>query len=201
MGYDPNQPPQPPYGAPNYQPQPPYSMPDQPPQAPFGAPNQAPYGTPNYAQPPQKKSRRRLWVILGILGGILVLACGGCALTSVLGIGFFAKTIAGPVSAVDGYYKAIEVQDYNKAYTYLQVDNFSVGNQTLPANQAIFTQVAGALDTAKGKVTGHTITSTNVNNDTATVVVNATRKGSPYTVTLQLRKVGNDWKIVQLDNV
>ena len=213
MSYDPNQPSQPPYGAPN---QPPYGTPNQPSQPPYGIPNQPPpygipnqpqqpqYGIPPYTQPqelPQKKSRKRLWTILGIVGGILVLACGGCAIMGALGIGFFAKTVAGPISSVDQYYKAIESQDYNTAYSHLQVDNFTLGSQTLPANATIFTQLANVLDSQRGKVTKYSITSTNVNNDTATVTVSVTRRGPPYTVTLNLKQVGNDWKIVRLDNI
>jgi hypothetical protein len=112
MGYDPNQPAygtpnQPPYGAPN---QPPYGVPPQTP-PPYGTPNQPPYGgVPPYAQPPApKRSLKWLWITLGIVVGIFVLACGGLA---VLG----GTLIGGPSSSVDSYYKAIEGQDYTTAY-------------------------------------------------------------------------------------
>src|SRR5579872_3525151 len=114
MGYDPNQPygagqPPPPYG----QPQPPYGQPptqyNPPPlppdygQQPYG---QAPpmYGgappMPSYGQLQKKSSLRWLWITLAIVGGLLVLGCGGCAIASFAGIGYFAKTIAGPSVAV-----------------------------------------------------------------------------------------------------
>jgi hypothetical protein len=148
-------------------------------------------------QAPQKKSRRGLWIILAIVGGILVLACGGCGLAG----GFLAKTVAGPATAVDSYYKAIESQDYNTAYSYLKVDTFTIGGQKVQASADVFVRSASYLDQNKGKVTSHSITSTNVTNDTATVEVQVTRNGSPSTVTLQLKQIGSDWKIVQLDNI
>src|SRR5579884_2836939 len=141
MGYDPNQPP---YGVPNQPPPSQYgSAPNQPPPPPpYGVPNQPPsYGIPTYTQPQeplQKKSRKGLWITLSIVGGILVLACGGCAVMFALGIGFFAKTVSGPISSVDQYYKAIENQDYNTAYSYLHVDTFTYGGQTVQANATIF---------------------------------------------------------------
>ncbi|MFL5624337.1 MAG: hypothetical protein ACJ788_01940 [Ktedonobacteraceae bacterium] len=69
------QPPNNSYGPYGYR-QPP--MPQQPaPQYPYQHPGQAP-------SPPQqitpKKSRRRLWLILSIVGGLLVVSCIGCAL-------------------------------------------------------------------------------------------------------------------------
>ncbi len=204
MGYDPNQPPysapnQPPYGTPN---QPPYGAPNQgygvPPQAPppYGIPNQPPYGgVPPYAQPPaQKRSLKWLWITLGIVVGIFVLACGGLA---VLG----GTLLGGPSSAVDSYYKAIEGQDYNTAYSYMKVDTFTVGGQSIQANATVFSQIGNALDKERDKVTKHSITSVNTNNDTSTVKVEVTRNGAPYTVTLELTKIGSDWKITKLDNV
>lgn len=207
MGYDPNQPPYgasnqppppPPYGAQN---QPPYGTPQVPPTVYGPPPAQQSYGIPPYAQAPQpapKKSRRWLWITLAIVGGVLVLACGGCAFAT----GFFANMVGAPNSAVDQYYKAIESQDYNTAYTHLQVDTFTWQGQQIQASSAVFTQIGNALDTQKGKVTKHTITSVNVNNDSATVKVDVTRSGtSTYTVTLELSKVNNEWKITRLDNL
>ena len=198
MGYDPNQPP---YGAPNQPPyggvpnQPPYGAPPQTP-PPYGIPNQPPYGgVPPYAQPPaQKRSLKWLWITLGIVAGIFVLACGGLALLG-------GTLLGGPSSAAESYYKAIESQDYNTAYSYLKVDTFTVGGQSIQANAGVFTQIGNALDKERGKVTKHSVTSINTDNDTSTVKVEVTRNGAPYTVTLELTKIGSDWKITKLDNV
>lgn len=218
MGYDPNQPP---YGQPPQQPQQPpqeppydgpptqYASPPQQPyggQPPYGAPPQYPgqpqYGgpIPNYAQPqpPQQKSSLRwLWITLGIIGGLIVLACAGCAVTAALGVGFFAKTIGGPIVTTTAYFQAVESQDYAKAYTYLDTSGAQVQGQSFTQSQ--FTTASQALDLALGKLTSYSITNTNVNNDTATVSVNTVRNGKTIPQVLSLRKVGNDWKIVGIN--
>src|SRR6266704_4294378 len=99
MYNDPGQPQPPPYGGqpdwrqqpppPEYGP-PPYGQPQwgqqtpPPPYAPtqYGPP---PYGAPpvpGYAQPqPQpRQSRRALWIVLGIFGGLIVLSCALCGI-------------------------------------------------------------------------------------------------------------------------
>ncbi len=213
MGYDPNapynqgQPPQP-HGQPPTQPsgqgQPPYGQPPyQVPTQPYG---QGQYGgaPPNYAQPsqepPQKKSRKWLWITLAIIGGVLVLGCGGCAIAAAAGIGFFASTVAGPTVTANAYYQAIKNQDYAKAYTYLDTSRVSVVNGQQVTQQA-FTALAQLEDRTQGTVTNFSQTNINVNNDTATVTMSVTRNGSPYTVQLEMNKVGNDWKITRANNI
>jgi len=219
MGYDPNaqynqgQPQQPPYGQPptQYTPpgqeqpqqpygQPPYQGPTQPyPQQAYG---QGQYGgpPPNYPQPPQKKSRKWLWITLGIIAAVLVLGCGGCAIASAAGIGFFASTVAGPTTTANAYYQAIKNQDYAKAYTYWDTSKVtSVGGQQL--TEQGFVLLTQSQDKIRGQVTSFSQTNFSVNNDTATVTMSVTRNGSPYTVELQMDKVGSDWKITRANNI
>lgn len=198
MSYDPNQPygqPQqpsqspPPYGQPPYQQanqpgQPPtYYSPDQ---AMYGQPPQPPYATqptygvfptPEYAVPPQPKkgSVRWLWITLGIIGGLILLSCAACGVTAALGIGFFAKTVGGPIVTVTDYYQAIEHQNYAKAYMYLDPASIQIQGRTL--TQQEFTTAASALDLAQGKLSSYNITNTSVNNTTATVTVTIVRGG------------------------
>jgi hypothetical protein len=227
MSYDPNQPqqpdssqqPQPPYGQPQppyQQPPPPYEQPQQPPYGqpqwgqqppPQYAPTQyvAPgYGAPpapGYAQPQQpRQSRRALWIILGIVGGLIVLSCATCGILFAFGIGFFAKTIAAPVNTVNQYYNAVKSQDYNTAFSYLDT-NLTVSNgQTL--TQDLYTTAAQLLDTAKGKVSSFSVGHFSVTNDTASITVSVTRGSTPaYDVHLQLRQVNGAWKITSYDNI
>ena len=198
-------PPQPQYGVP-----PPYGQPQ------YGQPQygQPQYGQPQYGQPqygvppvpgyampqPQKKgSLRWLWITLGIVGGIIVLACAGCAILGAVGVNLFGQVVA-PATTVTEYYQSVSAQDYTKAYSYWDTGSVSVGGQTL--TQDAYIKAAQALDSTEGKVTSARSSNFNVNNDTATFTMTVARSGrQSYDVHLQLKKVGNGWKIVSADGI
>jgi len=213
MGYDPNAPygpggqgqPQQPYDQPPTQYNPPqYGPPQQPYSQPPPGYRQEQYAGappgPGYAQPPKKSSLRWLWITLAIIGGILVLGCAGCAIASVAGIGFFAKTVIGPSTTANAYYQAIKNQDYAKAYTYIDTSRISSGQLQQGTEQA-FAALGQLDDRTRGPVTSFSQTGVNVNNNTATVTMSVTRNGTSYTVQLQLMQEGNDWKITGFDNI
>lgn len=126
-----------------------------------------------YAQPqPQKRSLRWLWITLGIVGGLLVLACVGCGIVGALGYNFVAKAV-GPAMVASQYYSAVSEQDYTRAYSYLDTNSISVQGQTVTEQE--YAQAAQAIDTAQGKITKSSSTGFNVNNDTATVTMTVTR--------------------------
>jgi hypothetical protein len=214
MSYDPNQPQQP---DPSQQPQQPYGQPGQP-QPPYEqqwgqqqpaqyAPTQyvAPaYGAPpvpGYAPPQQPgRSRRTLWIVLGIFGGLIVLSCAICGILFVAGVGFFAKTVAAPALVVNQYYSAIQKQDYNTAYSYID-QNLTASNNE-PLTQQVYTVAAQLLDTTKGKVSNFSVGGNiSVNNNTASVTVSVTRGSTAYNVHLQLQQVNGSWKITSYDNI
>jgi hypothetical protein len=182
MSYDPNQP----YG------QPPYGQPQYPPTQ-YAGPGG--YGPP--PQQPQKKSLRWLWITLGIIGGIVVLGCVGCAITAALGVGFFAK-VAGPTLTATEYYTAIKNQDYSQAYTYWDTSS-TTSLQGQEATQDAFTLFAQAVDTQKGPVTNFTVQPNS--NDPSLVTVTVTRGSTTYDVQLQLRQVNGSWKIVKATGI
>jgi hypothetical protein len=223
----PGQPQQPPYGQPQspyeqqwgQQPQQPYGQPGQPQQPPYGQPQwgqQPPqdytptqyvapaYGAqpvPGYAPPQQpKRSRRGLWIVLGIIGGLIVLSCAVCGILFATGAAFFAKTVAGPAIVVNDYYNAVEKQDYSKAYSYISTNLTVPNGQTL--TQELYAAAAQGLDSVKGKVTNYSVGSVSVNNDTASVTVSVTRGSNPaYDVHLQLQQVNGSWKITSYGNI
>jgi hypothetical protein len=227
MSYDPNQPQppdsgqqpqQPPYG----QPQPPYGQPGQPQQPPYEqqqwgqqppqdyAPTQyvAPaYGAqpaPGYMPPQQpRRSRRGLWIALGIIGGLIVLSCAFCGILFALGAGPLVNivgSIAGPTYTVNQYYNAVEKQDYTTAYSYIGTNLIAQNNQTL--TQELYTTAAQALDTVKGKVTNFNVKNVNTNTTTTSVTVTVTRANAPsYDVLLQLQQVNGSWKITSYNNI
>ncbi len=211
MSYDPNQPPpygQPPPPYPYGQPQqPPYGQPAQP-YPPYGQPGQ-PYAQPQYNIPPlpayappqPKKSRRRLWITLGVIFGVLLLIfVGGIVAIVVLVNNSPAKTV------VQQYYDAVKSQNYAQAYSYLDIQTLTLNGQEQQATQALYTQVAQFVDQQNGTVTDYNITGVNLNSststgNTATVTVNVTRRGNIQEVHVQLRQEGNNWKIITIDHL
>ncbi len=200
MYNDPNQqqpPGQPPYGIPPQQP--PYGASSQ--QAPYG---QAPYGeipqygqVPNYvAPPPQKKSKKTLWIILGIIGAILVLGCGVCGLF-LAGVIKIGSQVAGPTLAITSYYQNLKTQNFAQAYTYLDPQSLTVQGQTVTVD--LYAKAEAAVDQQFGPVTNFTITNIQTQADTATITVRETRN-QIRTITYTLRRVGNTWKISGVNN-
>jgi hypothetical protein len=201
MYNDPNQPQQYPYG----QQPPPYG------QAPYGQPQQQPpqqYGQPQYGipqipnyGPPQqqqmpKKRRRWPWIVLGIVV-VLVVVCGGGGL-------LLANLLThnGATDVTNQYFTAVENQNYNTAFTYLDTSHLQLNGQGI--TQQLYVQGAMLYDQAKGKLSAYSITSTslNANNgvNTAMLTVSETRNGSSYDVHVQLMQEGSVWKITSLDN-
>ncbi len=195
---------QPPYGQPQ---QPPYEQQwgQQPPQnyAPtqYVAPAYGAQPAPGYMPPQQpKRSRRGLWIALAVIGGLIVLSCGVCGILFATGVGFFAKTVAGPAITVNQYYSAVEKQDYNTAFSYISTNLTASNGQTL--THELYTTAAQALDTVKGKVTNFSVGSISTSNNVASVTVSVTRgSASPYDVHLQLQQINGSWKITSYDNI
>jgi len=207
--------PQPPYG------QPPYGQPGQPQQPPYGQqwgqqppPDYAPtqyvapaYGAqpvPGYMPPQQpRKSRRGLWIVLGIIGGLIVLSCALCGILFALGAGPLSnivRSIAGPAYTVNQYYNAVEKQDYTTAYSYID-QNLTASNGQ-PLTQQVYMLAADGLDTVKGKVTNFNVKNVTTNATATNVIVTVTRaNGSSYDVHLQLQQVNGAWKITSYDNI
>ena len=214
--------PQPPYGQPEQLQQPLYEQPQQqhgqpqqppyeqqwgqqPPQnyAPtqYGAPAYGAQPAPGYMPPQQpRRSRRGLWIALAIIGGLIVLSCGVCGILFATGVGFFAKTVAGPAITVNQYYSAVEKQDYNTAFSYISTNLTASNGQNL--TQELYTTAAQALDSVKGKVTNFSVGNVSTNNNVASVTVSVTRgSAAPYNVHLQLQQINGTWKITSYDNI
>jgi hypothetical protein len=170
------------------------------------AQNRQAYGQPLYAGPPvylhpaKKSSLRWLWITLSIVGGLLVLACAGCAVAGALGFTFLAQTLAPQVTAQQ-YYQAIEQQDYATAYSFMTSDaSITVGGQAIPLTQeAIFATTAKALDRTAGTVSG--FDAGVPGSDTSRVTVTVTRGSRSYEVHLTLVKVDKTWKIQSADGI
>ena len=195
MYNDPNRQPPP------YEPQPTEYVPpyEQPPTQYTPPYEQSPYTAP----PPPKKSRRGIWIALAIVGAVLVLACGGCAAAAIAGVGFFASSLAAPSAAASNYYRAIENQQYNVAYSYLDTSSLNLQEQQITSET--FTVAAEARDAANDKVTKFSQTNISVNTNngvsTALVTLAVTRGKQTYSVQLQMKEENNVWKITDFSNI
>lgn len=129
-----------------------------------------------------------------------MLSCAVCGILFVTGVGFFAKTVAAPVTTVDQYYNAVKSQEYNTAYSYIGTNLTAQNGQAL--TQELYTTAAQALDTLKGTVTNYSVGVPSVTNNTATITVSVTRgSNSPYDVHLQLQQINGSWKITSYNNI
>ncbi len=160
----------------------------------YGAP------PPGYnAPPPPQRSKRGWW----IGGGIAVLLLG-CCLAGILAVALgprlvrgTAGNITGARDATTGYYDAVRDHDWSEAHGYL---SNSLGSSITPtALQTLWT----AQEYSKGRVTGFSVTNTNVssNNGRTTAVVTGTiryDKGSSETKTVNLVKEGSNWRLANL---
>jgi hypothetical protein len=155
------------------------------------------------APPPPKQSRRGIWIALAIVGAVLVLACGGCVAAAIAGVGFFASSLAAPSAAASGYYRAIENQQYDVAYSYLDTNSLNLQEQQI--TEQTFSLAAEARDEADSRVTGFSQTTINVNTtngvSTAEVTLSVTRGKYTYLVHLQMQEENNVWKITDFDTI
>ena len=176
-------------------------------------PQQPQWGQPLQTQPPGN-SRRLLWivlavvVILGIVGGVfLSLSFSGSRSSSSAQSTVVATaqstvvTATGAESIATQYYQAIQQQDYQKAYSFLNVSTLKVQGQNVPATEQLYMQLASGADAARGKVSSSALKSTSTSNGATSITVTATRNGNPYEVHLTLQQSGADWKIVFFDQI
>jgi Tfp pilus assembly protein PilN len=132
---------------------------------------------------PRRKSRRWLWITLGIVA----LLC----IPGVLAVNFTVN----PAIAEEQYYIAIRDQDYARAYSYLGSD------VQARLSQQAFIQQAQQQDEALGKVTRYTEDNLPAG-VTATITETVTRAhGATYKVHLELRQEGGAWKITSFDRI
>ena len=158
-------------------------------------------GCSHHSMDSRPRSDGPLPVVLAIIVGTLILACGGCFAA------IFLVTFNSPPAIVaKQYYNAIKSQDYARAYSYLDPNNeITFGGRSQQITQQAFTQAAQAYDATKGKVSDFSITSVDLNysdtGNTGHVTVRVTRNGNAYEVHLELRQEGNDWKIISFDDL
>jgi hypothetical protein len=153
-----------------------------------------PYGYPTMASQPPNKSRKGLWITLGVIGGVLVLCCA-------IGVGlviYAAVQVSKPISVAQSFCDDLKAQDYNAAYTLT-----SAGYQSR-VSQLQFVQRAQNDDQTNGKVTSCKLQTNSFNFNfntsisTFTVAIQITRNQTT-TGNLTLVKHGSNWTIDAVD--
>ena len=201
----PNQPNQP-YGpAPMQQPgqvMPPMPPQPMPPYQPYMPPQSQPYIPPQFQpQPPQpKKSRKWLWITLSVIGGVILLGCIGCGVLVATSFGSISQ-VFGPSFVTGEYYAAIEKQQYNVAYGFLDSNaSITINGQTVQNNEAAFAQAAEAMDSKYGPVTNISVQPNTQNFNQIEITV--TRGNNPpYVVTLNFVRTNGSTKIASISNI
>lgn len=224
MYEDPNA--QPPYG----QPQQPYISPyeqqytQQPyPSTQYGGP--PPYGAPPNEQPiyviqQPKQSYKTVWIVLGVVLGLILLVGGGCCAALSFGVLRGTQLVNSTFQSINAtatvdaqtaiaselppqqqaqdYYSMIGDQDYTSAYADLS-DQFKLSDGTTLTERQ-FTAQAKARDTTDGLVTQATATADP--NDPSQVTVQVTRaNGKTYTVHLTFVQGTFEWDISSFDTI
>ncbi|RAQ96275.1 hypothetical protein [Thermogemmatispora tikiterensis] len=148
----------------------------------------------------QRRSRRVVWISLGILA-LAFFACIGVAIWTFTGpFKQLQQQYDGLTALVNDYYDDIQLQDYVRAFRDLQPGGFHS-----QLTQQEFVQEAHDFDTRYGPVLSYRIRSLpNLgleNGPDYTVEVDVTRTHLSYTVLLTVRQVGNGWKIIDFDRL
>lgn len=177
--------------------QPSYSAPPSPP--PYGGYQSAPppynpppaavpplpgagYGqVPNYAAPPQQqKSRRGLWITLGIIGGLLLLVCVACG-----GFTLYAASLVTPAKTLDTFCSNLVAGDTHTAYSHFST---SLKAQ-IP--EAEFTRLLAA-----DKISSCTHGTPDESSNSATTTLKLVHaSGTTNNDTVGLIKEDDEWKI------
>ena len=133
---------------------------------------------PGWGQPaaPVKKSRRSLWITLGVIFGVLVLAIGSCTV-------FFVTAIKAPVDASNRFLSAIDDGDYARAIS-LSDPGCSLGMSE-----------ADLANAFQGADITYNLNNSSVTNSSATVSGSFSVVGQNVSsIALQLRNI-DGWKI------
>jgi hypothetical protein len=172
-------------------------------------------GYPPGVQPPfvtvpprPKKSRKWLWIGGLILTLAVLLSCGACSwvVYPIITQAYqqASSAVYGSQDLVNGYYTAIQNQQYSQAYTYLTPQG---SNAHLTQDQ--FTQQAKQRDSQYGPVYRFTTGTPSVNYsdtngqtiDRFTISVTVARAKTTYTVQLSAQKINGAWKIENFNQI
>jgi hypothetical protein len=167
-----------------------------------------PIPPPSMPVPPAQKSRKWMWIVIALLGGVLVLSCGLCTWAGYMLVAPTVQDETSALSLVNNYYDAIQARNYDAAYSYLAPQN---KNSILTREQ--FIQQAEKRDSQYGSVRTYESGQPSIPGNPGgngpnsltlshlTITVNVTRAHLNYAVQLSLEKTGGGWKIVKFNEI
>lgn len=135
-----------------------------------------------------------------LIGGLIMLLLAAFALVvinraEIVMDAFFSRTdLPEPVTA--HYYEAIRNQNYAAAYTDLD-EQATLNGRSI--DKQSFIKLAMDIDTQRGRLDSYGILKQS--NDASQYSASLRRGDQAYTVHLQLRQVGNRWRIISLDGL
>ena len=143
------------------------------------------------------QSNRSRWILIG---GLIVLMIAAFALIVVSRVDivmntFFNRTDR-PESVTAHYYEAIRNQNYAAAYTDLD-DHATLNGQSF--DEQSFIRLATEADAQRGSLVSYGILKQA--SDASRFNASLWRGDRSYTVHIQLRQVGDRWKIISLDDL
>lgn len=161
-----------------------------------------PFSPPQFpgTQPPVKKSRKWLWIILSTFAVVFLVSLGLCSWAFYNLFSTTFQQVSGAMNVAQSYYNDIQNQDYVDAYQYLQVSNLTLAD---------FVQQARTRDTQNGAVQSFSVEQPTFTNNPTTgpdlsqwrATVDVTRAQTSYPVLLTVQKIDNSWKITYFDTI
>lgn len=148
-------------------------------------------------------SRKKLWIILSIVGVCLLTVCGLCGWGIYSYVAPIFQNVSQSLTTVtnltNDYYQNIEQKHYDAAYQDLQMNSLT---------QSAFAQQAQQRETQLGSISSFQIDSpspevtsseTGENISGYKLTIDVVRASSSYSVHLEVEAIGSTWKITSFD--
>jgi len=173
--------------------------------SPQGGGSFPPLYPPSFSAPVAKKKwwkRWWVWLIIGLVGCLF--ACSGSAFLVGKSLQDMMKDLPNSpaVKVANSYYAAIEKQDYEQAYSFLDAQQISINGY--PSTKETYIKNAMVFDEQKEKVSSYSFSNIEISNyngeGSAKIIVSVTRVFT-YPVHLQLLEEYGVWKIVSIDGI
>ena len=155
-------------------------------------------------QPPIKKSRRWIWILVSVVSIFVLAGCGVCGWAFYNIFNTTYHQVVGSVNVVNDFYTNLQAKNYSAAY-----GDLAPQGQINGLTQAAFTTQAQQLDEKDGPVTSFILsqptfrTNPNTGPDLShfTITVAVKRTHSSYNVLLSLANLRGTWKITEYDRL